>query len=297
MPCRAHFELTLFVEGFPSATPGQFVQVRRDSLLQRAERRVLSECDEAGVSAARGSTAGCGPLLRRPFSIAGLRRAGGRCEIDLLGRVVGAVTRWMAALSPGDPISVLGPLGAGFSAPARGQRALLVAGGIGLPPIRWLGERLRQDGVTCDAIYGAQTRDSLPITLTEEPSTSGALTSCVEEFSRNGIPVAITTDDGTCGARGRVTDMLIEYLDDCDDVSSVRVYGCGPEPMLRAVASLCVRRGVDCELALERTMGCGMGVCQSCVVPVVDESGAEGWRYALCCTEGPVFDASHVKWS
>ena len=127
------------------------------------------------------------------------------------------------------------------------------------------------------------------------PSAAGTATMCVEEFARVGTPAAVTTDDGSCGLRGRVTDAM-KVLFDSSMARATNVYACGPEPMLRAVAQLCAQQGVRCELAMERVMGCGMGTCQSCVVPVNDSTRAEGWRYALCCSEGPVFDARQVRW-
>ena len=294
-PCHAHFRLSLAAAGFPSAEPGQFVHLRCPDALVR-EPTVVSR-DACGADQSFWSAANpTAPLLRRPFSIAGLRLDGRTCEIDLLGRVVGPGTSWLASLAPGDAIDVLGPLGNAFSMPGSNRRALLVAGGVGLPPIRWLGERLRTSDVPCDAIYGAQTRTLLPVTLLQEPSPAGDPTFCVAEFARDGIPVAITTDDGSCGLRGRVTDRLSRYLDECRDASLLVVYACGPHAMLREVASICLRRRIECELAMERTMGCGLGTCQSCVVKVVDEAGAIGWRYALCCTEGPVFKASQLIW-
>lgn len=273
--CDEHFELTLALEEFPAATPGQFVQV----LCHRPDE------DAAGAA-----------MLRRPFSIGGLRRGADGVEMDLLGRVVGAGTAWLNARSPGDFISLLGPLGCGFTAPPRGTTALLIAGGIGLPPIRWLAESLVNTGVSCTAIVGAQRRSLLPVTLTAEPSATGSATECVEEFARVGIPTVVTTDDGSCGLRGRVTDAMSAFFCSPSARESLRAYACGPEAMLRAVASLCAQQPVRCELAMERVMGCGMGTCQSCVVPVNDPARAEGWRYALCCTEGPVFDASRLRW-
>ena len=292
-PCPEHFEISLAVEGFPHAIPGQFVQVRCCPLAQNTYPEQPHE--DIGALVDSGN-ADLRPMLRRPFSIAGLRRTGTQCEIDILGRVVGVGTGRLATLVTGDVVDILGPLGRGFSAALPDKRVLLVAGGVGLAPIRWLGEKLRRDGMPCDSIYGARTRGLLPVALTETPSKHGALTLCVEAFAREGIRTAITTDDGTCGMRGRVTDRMVSYFDGCGDPSSIQVYACGPEPMLRAVGSLCVSRGIWCELALERMMGCGVGACQSCVVRVVDASSAEGWRYALCCTDGPVFDAAGVIW-
>lgn len=276
--CREHFEITLRLPSFPKAAPGQFVNVL---------------CRDAGAIAEDGAG---GAMLRRPFSIGGLRCTNDGVEVDMMGRVVGPGTAWLDALRVGDEVSLLGPLGHGFTMPARGERALLIAGGVGLPPIRWFGEILRKDGVSCDVIYGAQTRDLLPVSLREEPSRDGDFSLCVEEFARDGIATSITTDDGSCGLHGRVTDSLARRLASESSPSSLRVYTCGPEPMLRAVARMCAERGLRCEAAMERVMGCGMGTCQSCVVAVKDAGSAEGRRYALCCREGPVFDVATVCW-
>ncbi len=276
--CREHFVITLRLPSFPEAVPGQFVNIL---------------CRDPGTIADDGAG---GAMLRRPFSIGGLRRVNDRVEIDIMGRVVGQGTAWLDALREGDEVSLLGPLGRGFTMPAQGERALLIAGGVGLPPIRWFGEILRKNSVSCDAIYGVQTRDLLPVSLREEPSLDGDLTLCVEEFARVGIAASITTDDGSCGLRGRVTDSLARQLVSESSPSSLRVYACGPEPMLRAVARVCAERGLNCEAAMERVMGCGMGTCQSCVVEVKVDGRAESRRYALCCREGPVFDAATVCW-
>lgn len=214
--------------------------------------------------------------------------------MDLLGRVVGQGTAWLDSRRSGDLVSILGPLGNAFSMPPRNHRAILVAGGIGLPPIRWLAAKINESGLQASAIFGAQSKDLIPLALTAEPDASGQPTHCVEEFSRENIATSITTDDGSCGLRGRVTDALKCLL---NDTSSTSVYACGPEPMLRAAGQMCVAAGVHCELAMERVMACGMGTCQSCVVPVHDASRDIGWRYALCCTEGPVFRAEAVQWA
>jgi len=301
-PCREHFELTLVVAGFPEASPGQFVQIRCASADAAWSSMVASALASSGGSAdpsIRHKYLAVGPTLRRPFSIAGLRRSEGECELDILGRVIGLGTEWLAELREGDAVDVLGPLGRGFTVPASTTQAILVAGGVGLPPIRWLGEELRRRGVPCLAIYGATTRSLLPITLIREPSHQVEATRCVDQFARHAIEAIVTTDDGTCGVAGRVTDAVVRFLEaNLRFVSpGLRVYGCGPEPMLRRLAGICGERGISCEIALERMMGCGMGTCQSCVVRVADPQAERGWRYALCCTEGPVFDAAVVQWS
>jgi dihydroorotate dehydrogenase electron transfer subunit len=282
VPCREHFELALALPAFPPAMPGQFLQV-----LCRTSSSEAAPPGQPGED---------GPLLRRPFSIAGLRTGPGGVEIDLLGRIVGQATAWLAARRGGDAVDILGPLGTPFSAPPPGGRAMLVAGGIGLPPIRWLGETLAARGVRCEAIYGAQSRDLLAVRLAEEPRKTGEMTPCAAEFAARGIGTCITTDDGSCGLRGRVTEALRMHLQAGRGERPCVVYACGPERMLEGVAAICGTAGVACQVAMERVMGCGLATCQSCVVPVKDAGQPEGWRYALCCSEGPVFDASRVKW-
>ena len=235
-------------------------------------------------------------MLRRPFSIGGLRTNGNTSEIELIGRVVGRGTAWLDTLEAGDRVDVLGPLGRGFTPPAPGRKILLLAGGVGLPPIQWWARVLRQQHHDCELIYGAQSRDMLPLRLCDTPAGKGEFSLCVEELAAWGIPALITTDDGSCGLKGRVTDGLVRYFAHSAQPTCVSVYACGSLPMLRAVASICAKHGAACELAMERLMACGMGTCQSCVLPVCDDTEGAGWHYALCCTDGPVFDASRVCW-
>lgn len=291
MPCREHFELTIRVDAFPDALPGQFVQllcappVHADTgTSSHATQSSFNHVEDAGI------------LLRRPFSIGGMRRKGRHCEIDILGRVVGRGTAWLDARMPGDEIDMIGPLGRPFPLPDPDTRALLIAGGVGLPPIQWLGESLALRGVRTQAIFGAQTKDLIPLTLTKSPAIKADFTSCAAEFTSHGIGTIITTDDGTCGIRGRVTDAMREVLDHRQGATT-HVFACGPEPMLESVAKEAAARSLPCQLALERVMACGVGTCQSCVVRISDIGAVEGWRYALCCTEGPVFDAARVTWS
>jgi len=290
--CREHFRVTLAMDGFPKASPGQFVHILcRDS--QWPLRNTTQQPDEPGRAEWRIG-ASISPLLRRPFSIGGHRNDGDRCEIDIIGRVVGPGTTWLNALQPGDRVDLLGPLGRAFSPAAAGTKALLIAGGVGLPPILWLNETLAAASVERIAFFGAQTRDLIPLNITHDPDISGKPTACIEEFARTGTPCAITTDDGSCGLKGRITHALMQYLGCGGDPDKLSAYACGPEPMLEAVANICAARGIPCELAMERVMGCGLGTCQSCVLPVRDAAYDDGWRYALCCTEGPVFDARRV---
>lgn len=275
--CREHFELRLACKEFPQALPGQFVQI----LCRDPESNGATSQDRA--------------MLRRPFSIAGLQRRADDVELSVIGRVIGPGTSWLNSRREGDAVSLLGPLGRAFDLSATDGESILIAGGVGLPPIRWLAEVLRAGNLNCKCIFGAQTRAFIPLALRGEPDKSGEFGPFAEEFAMIDAPIAITTDDGSCGMRGRVTDCLARHLPRVD-ASRARVFACGPEPMLRAIADLCAQHDISCSLAMERVMGCGMGTCQSCVIPVRDPAAVDEWRYALCCTEGPVFDAQHILW-
>ncbi len=296
--CREHFEIVLLVRGFPEAVPGQFVHIRCRELGRGASHP--QECSKAAGDPAgaehKSHAAPDEPFLRRPFSIAGLFRSGVDCEIKIIGRVIGPGTAWLNGLSSGACVDILGPLGRGFERPCERATVLLIAGGVGLPPILWLADELAGRRAETIAIYGARSRDLVPLSIITEPSITGTASPCAEEFARNGIPLIIATEDGSCGFRGRVTDVLARRLASGAASAPPEVFACGPEAMLKQVAQMCGQAGARCQAAMERVMGCGMGTCQSCVIPVHDENAPDGWRYALCCKEGPVFDARRVGW-
>ncbi len=232
-------------------------------------------------------------VLRRPFSIGGLRRRGATCEIDIIGRTIGPGTRFLGSMKPGDETDILGPLGRPFI-PVEGVMVhVLVSGGVGFPPLLWFADRLQRERRRATAVCGARTRDLLPLTMTAEPDSGGRETMCASEFAASSAPTIITSDDGTIGMKGTTADALTGLLDRLGNDAAV--YTCGPERMMRRVAEICAARRVACRAALERVMGCGMGTCQSCVVALKDES-ERGWHYELCCTHGPVFDAARVMW-
>ena len=280
--CREHYRLRLRMPQLGPAAPGQFVHLGG-----------AAEGTEADRAA---------PLLRRAFSIAGLERDGAQAELVVIYRVVGRGTAWLARLEPGQRLSVLGPVGKAFPLPGGGQRAELVAGGVGLPPMLWLAEALARAGVACTVFCGARSADLLPLQLVADAAvqpdaTAATARLCVAEFARVNVPAVISTDDGSAGWRGSVADAWRQWSATQAEPAAQRVvYTCGPEPLMRSVAETCVADSVQCYVCLERAMACGIGTCQSCVVPVRDTSDADGWRYALCCTEGPVFDARDVHW-
>jgi len=276
--CREHFKLVLETEDFPPAEPGQFVQLL---------------CADPGDRPGSG-----GILLRRPFSIGGLRRKQKKCQMDIYLQVVGQGTRWLSQLKPDDTVSVLGPLGNPFEIFEDRASAYLVGGGCGLPPLIWLAESLQGSGKRTTAFCGARSADRLPLTRMNDVQVSGAEPALgFEEFARCKVPVVAGTDDGTLGATGLISDLFADYLDrQQENAEAAVVYTCGPNPMMRAVADLCHKRSIPCLVCLERTMGCGMGTCQSCVVRTRHGDTEDNWQYKLCCTDGPTFDSRVVIW-
>jgi dihydroorotate dehydrogenase electron transfer subunit len=216
------------------------------------------------------------PPLRRPFSIMTVDLEAE--TFTLFVKEVGPGSRALCALAPGDVAQCLGPLGRTFSPPPAGTGAVLVAGGYGVAPFFLFAGELARKGGRAHLFYGGRSRGDLPL---------------LDRLARLEAPAVIATEDGSAGHPGRVTGALLEWLDGHD--GPVRLYACGPEAMLHAVARVAEERGLDAEVSLDPWMGCGLGTCLSCVVRV---QGADEPRpkYRCACTEGPVFDAARVVW-
>ena len=216
------------------------------------------------------------PLLRKPFSIYMVDRAQG--EIRLLFSLVGMTTFGMAAKRPGDLLDLVGPLGGRLFTPdARpGATHVMVGGGYGVPPLVFLSRELRlaDPNARITFLIGARHKDLLL---------------CEEELRAAGVDTRPSTEDGSRGAVGRVTDVLGPLLTEKQG-EPLTVYCCGPTPMMQAVEGLCLAHGVPCQLSVEVGMPCGLGVCMACVVDLADG------RRVRCCTDGPVFGAGEVRW-
>jgi dihydroorotate dehydrogenase electron transfer subunit len=215
----------------------------------------------------RGAAWGDAPLLPRPMS---LLEAGRRPSI--LIKIVGEGTQRMAHASPGEPFDLLLPLGNRWAPCPAGVRPLLVAGGVGVAPLLFFARELAEQGVRPVALYGGRSASDLP--LHEELAQASEL--------------RLLTEDGSRGTRGRVTALLEPALREI--AGPAKVYTCGPDRMMAAVADICAKLGVPCEASLETPMACGYGVCLGC--PVRKTSG--GYLYA--CTEGPCVDAKLIAW-
>lgn len=293
--CRAHCEIEFVVPQFPQSDPGQFVQLRCGPDACRAPTTIdywpggIPSLSDQGERTT---------YLRRPFSIADQWRGqDDQTHLVVISRTVGPGTAWLERLAPGDTCNVTGPLGRGFRIPAGDAPVVLVGGGVGIPPLVYLARRLgelnRRD-VT--AIFGATTRELLPLALLAEPAPDGKPQRCVKLGDNPHVLTTITTDDGSLGMRGVVTDALRAWCAGRELRTPVggTVFTCGPQAMLSAVAQATRELGLDCQLCIERTMGCGLGTCQSCVVRVSDQTRPDGWRWALTCTDGPVFDRDEL---
>jgi dihydroorotate dehydrogenase electron transfer subunit len=215
-----------------------------------------------------------GLLLRRAFSIygVGVGGTGGGGTVDVIFSVAGAGTRWLSERRPGDRLDVVGPLGRPFPIPVEPAHCVLVGGGYGAAPLFLLAAALRKRDCRVDMVLGAATEDRL----------FGAL-----DAKRVSDTAAITTDDGSAGLRGRVTDALEDYLDRADVV-----YACGPMPMLAAVTRSAQRYEIPTHVAVEEAMACGIGVCMTCVLPVRGKDGVP--HMVRSCVEGPVFPGDAV---
>jgi dihydroorotate dehydrogenase electron transfer subunit len=294
--CRDHYRLVLDVPNLGPTNPGQFIQIAGFdvSKLDAEPPEVLWS---PGTAVQIHDPELTEPLafLRRPFSLAG--RNGD--QIDIIHRQVGLATRYLASLNAGDCLDILGPLGNAFTLPTPGQLAILVGGGVGIPPMIYLASQLANRPAI--AFAGALCRDLMPLTVGWRPYE-------VAEFAAHNVPAILCTDDGSLGLGGLVTQALEDFLDNRltpeiprADLQPV-IYTCGPEPMMKRVADIALQRHIPCQIAVERAMACGMGTCQSCCIRVRKPDPAKpplpgkDWCYRLACTDGPIFTAEQLLW-
>ena len=221
------------------------------------------------------------PLLRRPFSVFEVLRdkRGTITGVSILNKRAGRSTRRLYDLEVGDVVSCLGPLGQPFKPVQAPAKAWMVAGGVGLAPFATLAESLSSSRTETMLFYGART---------------GAELFYLDFFERLGVTLVLTTENGERGAKGRVTLPLDAALKALGTGDTAMVYACGPEPMLEAVAKLAARYHQPSQVSVERVMGCGLGGCYSCVVPV--KHGDEHANLVRSCISGPVFDGAELVW-
>ena len=219
-----------------------------------------------------------GLILRRSFAIHQVQSRGVYGgTLELVVSAHGAGTQWITHRRRHDTLDIVGPLGRPFTLPKERVSCVLVGGGYGSAPLFMLAEQLRERGCRVDVIVGAASEDKLFGTL---------------ELKRLASTVTITTDDGSLGEQGRVTDVLPEIM---ERSGAEVVYACGPMAMLSAVSAIAAQYRAHCQVSVEESMACGVGVCMTCVLPVIGTDGVT--RMVRSCTEGPVFRGDLVRWA
>jgi len=212
------------------------------------------------------------PFLRRPFSIHKTRTG-----LEILYEVVGKGTEMLSKKQKGEYLDTLGPLGNGFSLPGPSHlepRAIIIAGGIGAAPLVYLAEELTKNKIKTIVLIGAKTKD---------------LILCEKDFKKITSEVYVSTDDGTYGCKGFVSNLFHKILKTTESKFETIVYVCGPHAMLRCIADICHERNFECQVSMEEKMACGFGACLGCVVET--KSGNK-----LACKDGPVFNTSELTW-
>ncbi|HEX9230387.1 MAG TPA: dihydroorotate dehydrogenase electron transfer subunit [Jatrophihabitantaceae bacterium] len=249
----AYYQFTVVAPGVAAAfAPGQFVAV--------------------GVGRPNSSM-----LLRRAFALYGATPTGDFAgTIQFVVAEHGPGTQWLVRQQAGAMLDLVGPLGTPFPMPKHPMPAVLVGGGYGTAPLIPLAQKLIEAGSDVEIVVGAATASRLFGELAARRAV-GAVT--------------VTTDDGTAGTRGMVTEVLPEAI---KRIGAEVVYACGPMAMLRAVNDVAREHAIEAQVAVEESMACGVGVCMTCVLPVRGDDGQS--RFLRSCVDGPVFDAARVRW-
>jgi dihydroorotate dehydrogenase electron transfer subunit len=287
--CRLTLELEKKAhKSFSNASAGQFIEIDVSKLALPPEKLIpgtLSDSAQRGI------------ILRRPFSFSDIDCSKDSAVVEILYCVLGPATLRMKTLKTGDSVNLLGPLGSGFKLPEKKKLVLLVAGGMGSPPLIHLAKviRLQQQNIEVLAFVGAKTMAGLAFLDIESNILKKKYDIKLGEFARLNIKTFIATDDGSAGFQGFITDILESWLiQNKPDGKDTIVYTCGPEAMITETAALSWKYKLPCQVSLERRMACGTGLCQSCAVKCIDKDG--GAIYKLCCKDGPVFWSDEVVW-
>ena len=257
--------LILHTEIAMEAKPGQFVHVQVSS--------------------------GLDPLLRRPISIAEINTE--KKEITLLYRIRGKGTERLAQVKPSEELSLLGPIGRGFTVPTDGE-LLLVAGGIGVFPLLALAKAAKEKNLSVRLFWGGENKAFF--------ESAG-----LESWQEAGIPVELSTMDGSVGVKGTVLDLIQKEHHGTSQLEDSHLQGghssfqtsvatCGPNPMMQAVSETFLQYGYSVEASLEERMGCAVGACLGCICTLRDEKSGD-LRRAKVCKDGPVFNAREVAWN
>ena len=207
--------------------------------------------------------------LRRPFS---LYNVIDDKQLSILLKVAGKGTQLLSTLTPEVELSLHGPLGNGFPLPNPSKKLLIVAGGVGAAPFYFFAHKLKNNHIKPIFLLGGKTKNEIPF---------------YEDFKKIFDSIFITTEDGTIGKKGMITDYLNDFIED-----DILIYASGPIPMLKKIALIAEKNDLDWFLSLESYMACGVGACLSCVVPAKNEQQ----KYLRCCKDGPIFSGKQIAW-
>jgi dihydroorotate dehydrogenase electron transfer subunit len=242
------------------------------------------------------------PLVARPYSVGLCENNPGETKLTFIYKVVGPGSKKLIELKPGKTITVLGPLGGnGFYLPKNKTRALMVAGGVGLPPLVFLSKELLEKNIHSIHLFiGATSQEKLPLPAELEGRKikgPDSLPRMFQVLADPRVTVRVSTDDGSEGFRGFSPQLLADHLTNAPDLQNTAVYTCGPWKMMASTAQIAQENKLPCQACLEEMMGCGIGACQSCVTRIKSTgTGDKGWEYKLVCRDGPVFDTSEILW-
>jgi dihydroorotate dehydrogenase electron transfer subunit len=252
-----HFLLSVKLPlSFKTPMPGQFVMLRERGRID--------------------------PLLGRPFGVYHFERSENEAQVEILYRVVGKGTLLLSRLREGDFVEVLGPYGRPFDVYPEAGRVVFICGGIGVAPITYLASHYRAleeaRGVELVCYYGASKAENLV---------------GIEKIRDVMSEVLISTDDGSAGYRGLVTEKFAEDVSSYEP-GTVKVYACGPRPMLKRLSELLSGNPMSCQVLMEERMACGLGACLGCTV-LLNNVGEKG-THARACIDGPVFSIRDIYW-
>jgi dihydroorotate dehydrogenase electron transfer subunit len=263
-------------------------KIRENRQISNQYHRLTLDCAEIAHQAAPGQfvmiriNREVEPLLRRPFSIHRVWTAQDHEDakpegIQILFRVAGKGTAHLASLPKGAEIDIIGPLGQGFRLNDPASRPVLIAGGIGIAPLLFLADRLKAQGLPLQ-----------PLLFLGGKTASDIL--CQEDFQKLGFSLHVSTEDGSVGHKGLITEPLSSYLkqEALSQRTKITLFACGPFPLMLKIGEASSQYRLSCQVSLEQKMACGVGACLGCVVELPDRNNQP--RYRRVCTEGPVFE-------
>jgi len=214
------------------------------------------------------------PLLRRPLS---LHKINAEHEtFELLYEVVGKGTELLTKYFVGEELDILGPLGEGYKLDPAKKTHILVGGGLGIAPLRALADKVKSNELFI--LLGAKTKEGVR---------------CEAELKAVANQVVVSTDDGSYGQKGFISDLLLDFLDNTLLTANwplATIYACGPRAMLKAVAEIAFQKKIDCQLSMEERLACGIGACKGCAIKTAN-------GYKMVCKDGPVFNSQEIRWS